>query len=460
MKKKKFSFRILMLSLIIVLLCGAIGFAGYKTFFEDSRLRKLGYSYRQIQQLKSYDIDDQVTVFNQSLLYALSSREFNKNNLPYYLLFDSQMDLTRIVNSLAKSYTVEEVAQMHEFMDNETIESVADYEKIRNIPALKGILEKGYGLAEGIKLANSLPAEALPYFLSLNQLTMPENYLRYLANGFDNETICQIVSRLGDDGFNNLCFMRFYDELYGMISSELFNIDNLPRYLMYYNGRMSTTVAKSISEVNANKDVTAITDYSALDVRNPYKVEASDITMLVNRSHQLAASYLPLRLVEVSGNYRYGPAQLVEEAYENFCQMADDCLAETGKQILIYSGYRSYATIQAAYQQALDDSGDNHQMVDSFLFRAGFDESQTGLAVELMEKGQEKDDFGTSEAYKWMLENAHNYGFVLRYPQNREYLTKITFSDCHFRYVGVQAATVMNAYDWTLEEYHYLLAGN
>ena len=459
MKKKKASLRIITLCLIIALLLGAIGFMSYKTFFEDSRLHKLGYSYRQIRQLKQYEIADEVTEFNQSLLYALSSREFVKENLPYYMLFDSQMDLTRIVNALAENYTVKEVELMRSFMNDEQIESVIDYEKINDISALKGIMEKGYGLEEAISLANKLPSSSVSHFLSLYQLSEPENYLKYLENGFDDETICLIFNRLGDEGFNDLSFMHYFSELYGLISSDMFNVQLLPRYLMYYNSTHSSTVTKALSEVNANKDVVEITDYSALDVRNPEKVEETGITMLVNRSHQLAQSYIPEELTDVDADYRYGAARLRKEALESFRTMADECLAQTGKQILIYSGYRSYSDIQKDYQQALIDSGDNHQMIDSFMFKAGFDEAQTGLAVELMEKGQEKDDFSSSAALKWLKENAYNYGYVLRYPQDREFLTKITFSDNHFRYVGVQASAVMNNYDWSLEEYHYLLTG-
>ncbi|MBQ6655624.1 MAG: M15 family metallopeptidase [Erysipelotrichaceae bacterium] len=459
MKKKKASLRIITLYLIIVLLLGAIGFMSYKTFFEDSRLHRLGYTYRQIRQLKEYEIAEKIEDFNQSLLYALNSREFVRDNLPYYLLFDSQMDLTRIVNELAKNYSVKDVELMRSFMSDEQIESVIDHEKINDIAALKGIIEKGYDLAEAIRLANALPAESVSHFLSLYQLSQPENYLRYLENGFDDETVCLIFNKLGDEGFNNLSFMHYFSELYGMISSELFDVEMLPRYLMYYHAGNSSTVTKSVSAVNAKKDVVEITDYSTLDVRNPEKVEESSVTMLVNRSHQLSQSYLPESLKDVDADYRYGPCQLTEEALSAFKAMADECLAQTGKQILIYSGYRSYAAIQKDYQQALIDSASNYQMIDSFMFKAGFDESQTGLAVEILEKGQEKDDFSSSAALKWLKENAYNFGYVLRYPQDREFLTRISFSDTHFRYVGIEAATIMKEYGWSLEEYHYLLTG-
>jgi LAS superfamily LD-carboxypeptidase LdcB len=459
-KKKKVSVRIITLSLIIVLLLGAIGFMSYKTFFADSRLRKLGYSYRQIRVLKEQEIADQVTTFNQSLLYALSSREFNKDNLPYYLLFDSQMDLTRIANALAERYTVQQVSQMRQFMTDEQLEAVIDYEKIDDILALKGIMEKGYDLADSVFLANKLPTGSLSHFLSLYQLSEPENYLRYLENGYDDDTICLIYNKLGDEGFNDLCFMKYFNEVYGLLSSELFRVDLLPRYLMHYNNTTSMTVAKSINEVNANRDAVEITDYSTLDVRNPLKVTESSLTMLVNRSHQLDKTYMPQNLKEADADYRYGPAELNEETLSAFRMMADTCLQETGKQILIYSGYRSYSDIQKDYQQALIDSANNYQLIDSFMFKAGFDENQTGLAVEITEKGQEKDDFSSSAALKWLKENAHEYGFVLRYPQGREFLTKIYFSDTHFRYVGNEAASIMKTYGWTLEEYHYLLSGD
>ena len=460
MKKKKTSPKVILLSLLIVALVGGIGFMSYKTFIADAPLKKLGYSYKEIQKLHKYGIDDEVTTYNQSLLYALNSQEFDENNIHYYTIFDSQMDLTRIANALAKSYSVEELRSMKGYMSDEQIESLVDYEKISNLTAFQQILAKQYSVEDSVALANKLSADDLKYFLELYQLTSPQNYLRYLANGYDNETICLLFNKAGDEAFNDLANIRHFDEIYEMVNSDLFKVEMLPRYLMYHRNTTSTTITKSLSQVNSNHDVTTITDYSATYPKNPLTVSEYPDTVLVNKSHKLDSNYMPIGLVDVNADYRYGPATLLPQADESFRQMADKLKEEVGTTILIASGYKSFQSCDTDYSKAITDSLDNPELVDSYAFRAGFDESQTGLAIEVIEKGKTTADFAKSKSAKWLNEHCAEYGFIRRYPENREFLTKINPSAYHFRYVGIEAARIIQRYNWTLEEYSYLFNGD
>ena len=81
---------------------------------------------------------------------------------------------------------------------------------------------------------------------------------------------------------------------------------------------------------------------------------------------------------------------------------------------------------------------------------AGYSEHQTGLAVDFYIRGSNFEDY---EGYQWMLDNIHNYGFILRYPAGKEFLTGFPSEPKHFRFVGVEAAKIMHDYEWTLEEY-------
>ena len=82
--------------------------------------------------------------------------------------------------------------------------------------------------------------------------------------------------------------------------------------------------------------------------------------------------------------------------------------------------------------------------------RPGTSEHQTGLAIDF---NVASSTFEKSPGYKWMLENAENYGFILRYPKGKTEITGIIFESWHWRFVGIDVAKEMNALGLTLEEY-------
>ena len=86
-------------------------------------------------------------------------------------------------------------------------------------------------------------------------------------------------------------------------------------------------------------------------------------------------------------------------------------------------------------------------------------DEQTGLSVTFStESGK---NFENSKEYIWLTKNAMNYGFVLRYPENKEYETGMTANSSLFRYVGVENATKMRTLNMCLDEYAaYLNARN
>ncbi|MCM1262470.1 MAG: M15 family metallopeptidase [Butyrivibrio sp.] len=85
----------------------------------------------------------------------------------------------------------------------------------------------------------------------------------------------------------------------------------------------------------------------------------------------------------------------------------------------------------------------------------GTSEHQIGLAFDITSDACEplEADFADTEAGKWLAEHSCEYGFILRYPEEKEYITGIKFEPWHFRYVGKDAATVMKEEDICLEEF-------
>ncbi len=82
-------------------------------------------------------------------------------------------------------------------------------------------------------------------------------------------------------------------------------------------------------------------------------------------------------------------------------------------------------------------------------------EHQIGLALDILGDGYKNLDegFADTDAGRWLAANSYKYGFILRYPEGKEYYTGIAYEPWHFRYVGVDAATVITERGITLEEF-------
>lgn len=86
--------------------------------------------------------------------------------------------------------------------------------------------------------------------------------------------------------------------------------------------------------------------------------------------------------------------------------------------------------------------------------RGGYNENQTGLAVEFVAEGQKSgSNFAETASYRWLIQNSVSYGFILRFPQDKESATGMSFSPSHFRYVGSSNAVKMRELSMCLEEY-------
>ena len=85
----------------------------------------------------------------------------------------------------------------------------------------------------------------------------------------------------------------------------------------------------------------------------------------------------------------------------------------------------------------------------------GASEHQIGLALDIVcdTYSYLNEGFGDTEAGKWLAEHSCEYGFILRYPKGKEYITGIEYEPWHFRYVGREAAMIITSEELTLEEF-------
>jgi zinc D-Ala-D-Ala carboxypeptidase len=189
---------------------------------------------------------------------------------------------------------------------------------------------------------------------------------------------------------------------------------------------------------------------------------ASDsINLIVNKKRPLPIqTYAPADLIQpdiavrVPGNESMQVRKiLVDDLYKMFAAAGKD-----GAPLRLSSGYRSYEYQVALYQEWVQKSG--KEAADKVSARPGYSEHQTGLALDIepLDKTCEIDQcFANTSAGKWLQNNAHNYGFIIRYPDSKEYITGYTYEPWHIRYIGKDLATSFkNSSKSTLEEYYGL----
>ncbi|MBD7907379.1 M15 family metallopeptidase [Sporosarcina gallistercoris] len=143
-----------------------------------------------------------------------------------------------------------------------------------------------------------------------------------------------------------------------------------------------------------------------------------------------------------------------KEARAAFEEMAAEAKLSSFN-LTAFSTYRSYDYQVTLYNRYADRDG--AEAADRYSARPGYSEHQTGLAFDIGEVNHEKhwasSSFGSTEAGKWLLANAHRYGFILRYPNHKEQITGYMHEAWHYRYVGKPIAEEIFKKNITLEEY-------
>lgn len=180
------------------------------------------------------------------------------------------------------------------------------------------------------------------------------------------------------------------------------------------------------------------------------------LTVLANKNNALDESQVPSDLVTIDVPYAIeNPEvrQLREEASEQLSIMFDEALSD-GIELIARSGYRSYNTQEELYTNYVNANG--QEAADRFSARPGTSEHQTGLAMDITSESvdlQLVESFEDVPEGEWLAENAHRFGFHLRYPEGKENITGYQFEPWHYRYFGEDLATHLYENGLTYEEF-------
>ncbi|PFL15198.1 D-Ala-D-Ala carboxypeptidase VanY [Bacillus cereus] len=212
----------------------------------------------------------------------------------------------------------------------------------------------------------------------------------------------------------------------------------------------ATTNNKNEKNVN-KKDVLPISD------PNDWRI------ILVNREHMLSKE-IGIELTSITQNAK--PNMKIDSRIATSYQDMVAAAKKDGINLYLRSGYRAIklqqtyydASVKSYKSQGLSDEEASAKALE-YLQYPGASEHHTGLALDIIsvEWQNTVEDlnatFENTDAFKWLDKNAAEYGFIIRYPKDKENITGIKYEPWHYRYVGKEVAAYLKEKGLTLEEY-------
>ena len=225
-----------------------------------------------------------------------------------------------------------------------------------------------------------------------------------------------------------------------LLAAALYLVLLMPQNARDEQGRMqqpAETAVEETAEVEISEQQKKETDLPDIDIDSWEYV-------LVNAEHSIG-EYAP-ELGEFEGQ------KLDQRILEPMQSFVAGARAE-GLSVFLSSGYRGYEEQQYLFNRKVEQYGE--EQAATIVSRPGTSEHQTGLACDITDEYYElkNESLENTALYQWMSRHCQEYGFIVRYPKDKEEITGIIYEPWHFRYVGVEAATYMVEHNLCLEEF-------
>ena len=253
---------------------------------------------------------------------------------------------------------------------------------------------------------------------------------KLLKLGYSKEDVVEIL-KMDTKTKDYLVSIEYNKNVIPLMNEKYFLEKNLKRYIEYLkeNGR---DLADTIAVINVGADNEWYTNTKKTDI-------TKNELMLTNKFYSLDNSYNSDNMVKVSKLYSYGSNQMVtEETFDSFVKMFNAAKKED-LTLIINSSFRSYEEQDEVYNEYLDSRGE--EAANKIAAKAGFSEHQTGLSIDIQTYGSNAKTFEEFDEFKWLQDNAHKYGFILRYPKAKFHITGFKYEPWHYRYIGINEAT-------------------
>lgn len=218
-------------------------------------------------------------------------------------------------------------------------------------------------------------------------------------------------------------------------------IENISNDINYEN------IDNSVSSIK-NQNI----DNSSNATTNIDKVDITDWKLtLVNYENALPSNF-SIKLASIDRSRKFD-ARAIDELKKMIKDMKKDGI----ENVWVQSSYRDIKYQEKIFNEKIDkyvEQGKSREEAEKLTLKTinkpGTSEHNLGLAVDFNYVDY---TFDETQGFKWLKENAENYGFILRYPKEKENITKIDYEPWHWRYVGVENAKKINELGMCLEEY-------
>lgn len=258
-------------------------------------------------------------------------------------------------------------------------------------------------------------------------------------------------------------------ELAGEFTNPLFDRANMKIYSVKVEGGKSTLEIFSVNNgaltlekggipldgtPEFKSDLSAYEQYMAPSDRDGY-------LLLVNSDHPLDSTFVPAELTDLVDTRNDRAAQqMTKTAAMALEAMYIEMRAAGYSDVSVTSAYRSYQRQDEIFNMYLNqnlsagyDYDTAYAMVASDTALPGQSEHQSGLCCDMHNLSSASQAFKNQPVYTWLTENCHKFGFILRFPAEKEEITKIIFEPWHYRFVGRYHASFIHAAGLALEEY-------
>ena len=185
---------------------------------------------------------------------------------------------------------------------------------------------------------------------------------------------------------------------------------------------------------------------------------ATNTMALVNKGLALPNGYVPPDLERPKVAFSFGDQDIEKSYLRKEAGAALELMfseaVKNGIHLFAVSGYRSYERQKAVFDAEVNMVG--YEKAVQAVAVPGNSEHQTGLSMDISSESANfglTEQFGETEEGRWLANNAHRFGFIQRYPKDKEQITGYQYESWHYRYVGVKAATQIFENQLTLEEY-------
>lgn len=217
------------------------------------------------------------------------------------------------------------------------------------------------------------------------------------------------------------------------------------------------TVANTITEVNNTENTT--NTYSNNTTETPKK-EIDDWRVTLANYENILPENFTVKVSNIDSTRQFDSRAIGE-----LTDMMNAMRKAGITNIWVQSAYRSVARQKELYDASVQKylkqgktQEEAQKLTDEYINKPGSSDHNLGLAVDF---NYVDNKFEKLDGFKWLQQHAEEYGFVLRYPKDKEDITKIAYESWHWRYVGKEHAQKMNKLNMCLEEYvEYLQKGN